>query len=386
MQAEILDLSKEDVIGSFEPVAIKLSRCQEKALRSLDKKLQHAGYYHIYLSFGDGNTRFQEISRVSSELNLELRVLLDLFLFGRDVPKEAATAILGDEILSSLEDLNLVSATNENISFGSYRLIKFRNLTYIFEFSANPQAYFGDDSIALAIYQAGNQGAKTLDLCCGPGVQMLISAQTSELSLGVEINKVAASLAAVNVAINEFSTRAEIYNGDLRTFAPSLRHNFDLITFNPPLLPIPSDLEYPFVGDGGTDGMEITRDIIKNYSPYLTDGGSIFFIGTTLTTDARAADLKRILTEIGNTVDLVPQVVITSHNTFENGNAFFETLISTTSSFRSQNAEAVRRSFLSHISQTGQNQFVTFSCAFKKRGVNGFSIDLSETYYGGWFV
>ena len=48
---------------------------------------------------------------------------------------------------------------------------------------------------------------------------------------------------------------------------------------NPPLLPIPEDVPYPFVGDGGPDGLNITSKVIRGAGDKLTDSGYLSAIG-----------------------------------------------------------------------------------------------------------
>lgn len=38
---------------------------------------------------------------------------------------------------------------------------------------------------------------------------------------------------------------------------------------NPPLLPIPDEIPYPFVGDGGQSGLDITLHILKGGDTHL---------------------------------------------------------------------------------------------------------------------
>ena len=54
---------------------------------------------------------------------------------------------------------------------------------------------------------------------------------------------------------------------------------FDFICANPPLLPIPFNLNYPFVGDGGTDGLSIFRQIMNYGIPHLSKNGKIVTLG-----------------------------------------------------------------------------------------------------------
>jgi hypothetical protein len=111
-----------------------------------------------------------------------------------------------------------------------------------------PTLYVGDDSLALA-----NQ------LVVGPG----------------------AALAGVNVALNGCEQIIEVRMGDL--YEPLDAHErFDLIAANPPLLPIPAELPYPFIGDGGPDGLRVTRRIVAGAPGHLTESGRLQTLGVTL--------------------------------------------------------------------------------------------------------
>ena len=81
------------------------------------------------------------------------------------------------------------------------------------------------------------------------------------------------------------SNRVKVMNIKLEDFAVQNNDLYDLITFNPPLLPVPEPLFYPFVGDGGEDGLDVTKRILKAYIPKLTKSGSIEFIGCGLGKD-----------------------------------------------------------------------------------------------------
>ncbi len=46
---------------------------------------------------------------------------------------------------------------------------------------------------------------------------------------------------------------------------------FSLVVVNPPLLPIPDEIPYPFVGDGGQSGLDITLHILKGGDTHLEE-------------------------------------------------------------------------------------------------------------------
>jgi hypothetical protein len=86
-------------------------------------------------------------------------------------------------------------------------------------------------------------------------------------------------VARLNVVLNGMERRVTVHNASAGDFAAADHGTWDLITFNPPLLPVPDVIRYPFVGDGGGDGLHLTRQIVEDYLPRLTPGGSMDFIG-----------------------------------------------------------------------------------------------------------
>jgi release factor glutamine methyltransferase len=95
----------------------------------------------------------------------------------------------------------------------------------------------------------------------------------------VEVNPVAAALCAVNAEVNGLADRITVSCADLYAGATG---RYDLVTANPPLLPIPAGLPYPFVGDGGPDGFSVTWRILKGLPDHLAGNGVAQIIGMTL--------------------------------------------------------------------------------------------------------
>ena len=95
--------------------------------------------------------------------------------------------------------------------------------------------YFGEDSFALAWRQRRLTRGRVLDLCCGPGFQLLEGTRHGACGVGVEINEFAAAIARLNVAINGLDGRTRIVRGDLYSPLPD-GGDFDLVVANPPTL------------------------------------------------------------------------------------------------------------------------------------------------------
>lgn len=107
----------------------------------------------------------------------------------------------------------------------------------------NPDAFcFGIDAVLLSHF-AGRQikpGQRHLDLCCGNGiVPILLTAKSEGASFyGVEIQGDAAEMAARSVALNNLEDKIRIFNGDIKDTGLFSPCSFNVVTVNPPYMPI----------------------------------------------------------------------------------------------------------------------------------------------------
>ena len=184
-----------------------------------------------------------------------------------------------DELLSTLEALGLVNRTGDRVA-PAYRLVFHLGL-WLFCEKVSPSAkfYYGNDSIELSRMLVGAKGS-VLDLCSGVGTQALVCARTAAHVTAVEIEPLAAKLFWVNAAMNELSDKVELINGDL--LGPVAGRSFDLISCNPPFMPVAPGVRYPRFADGGGDGLEIVRRLMAGLPEALTPGGRCEVIGAVL--------------------------------------------------------------------------------------------------------
>jgi len=128
---------------------------------------------------------------------------------------------------------------------------------------------------------AGVDLPSVLDLCTGSGcVGLTIAAEHPELTCAlVDISPAALAIAMDNSRSLGLASRVEILLGDL--FAPLGGRQFDLIVSNPPYIPTnelnsldPVVLREPLLAlDGGTDGLDFYRRILKEAPRFLTPRG-----------------------------------------------------------------------------------------------------------------
>jgi ribosomal protein L3 glutamine methyltransferase len=144
----------------------------------------------------------------------------------------------------------------------------------------------GDDFTLIDDVQAVTS---VLDLCTGSGCLAILAAHIFPNARidAVELSADALAVARENVAESGFAERISLFQGDL--FAPVKGKTYDLIITNPPYVDAQTMAELPpefraepaMALDGGEDGMDIVRRILKDAGRHLTKaGGMICEIGT----------------------------------------------------------------------------------------------------------
>ncbi|WP_339060706.1 tRNA1(Val) (adenine(37)-N6)-methyltransferase [Tepidibacillus marianensis] len=99
---------------------------------------------------------------------------------------------------------------------------------------------FSMDAVLLAHFSTIPQKGKIIDLCSGNGViPLLVSSKTRAPIYGVEIQERIIDMAKRSLALNHLNQRIEMIQGDLKDMPSRLgKGQFDLVTVNPPYLPI----------------------------------------------------------------------------------------------------------------------------------------------------
>jgi ribosomal protein L3 glutamine methyltransferase len=122
-----------------------------------------------------------------------------------------------------------------------------------------------------------------LDLCTGSGCLAILASRNfpnAEID-AVDISKDALDVAARNVADYGLEDRVKLHRGDL--FKPLGGKRYDLIISNPPYvdaqgmaaLPRECRAEPKLAFDGGADGLDIVRRVLKEAGQHLTSQGGL---------------------------------------------------------------------------------------------------------------
>jgi ribosomal protein L3 glutamine methyltransferase len=148
--------------------------------------------------------------------------------------------------------------------------------------------HFGGDGEAGSLIDDPSAVERVLDLCTGSGCLAILAARhfpNAEVD-AVDVSKGALEVAARNVGDYGLEHRVMLHRGDL--FAPLGDARYDLIISNPPYvdaegmasLPPECRAEPKLAFDGGADGLDVVRRILREAPRHLTpEGGLLCEIG-----------------------------------------------------------------------------------------------------------
>lgn len=141
---------------------------------------------------------------------------------------------------------------------------------------------------ALELLIGRKMDARILDLCCGSGCIGCAMAHQLPASrvVMVDISPEALRVARKNAAALGLGSRVTCTDADALKTPPMLVGSFDAVLCNPPYIPSPDlltldpsvrDYEPVWALDGGEDGLEFYRAILKNWKSVLRPGGRLLF-------------------------------------------------------------------------------------------------------------
>ena len=84
-------------------------------------------------------------------------------------------------------------------------------------------------------------------------------------------------MANLNAVLNGLQRRYLAQEGDL--FATVAARKFDLVTANPPFIPVPEGLPFPVYGAGGEDGRLVLGPLLRQLPRYLAPSGQAVIYG-----------------------------------------------------------------------------------------------------------
>lgn len=147
---------------------------------------------------------------------------------------------------------------------------------------------------------------RVLDLCCGSGcIACAVASRLQNVSIfAADVSSSALEICRKNISLNRLSSKILTIYADALSWPPHHTGGFDMILSNPPYIPSSEiagldasvrDYEPHGALDGGEDGLDFYRAIIKHWTVTLRPNGlMIFEVG-----ENQAEDVKQMLLEAG---------------------------------------------------------------------------------------
>ena len=143
-------------------------------------------------------------------------------------------------------------------------------------------------SEALKEFLKNQKCKKCLDMGTGTGVQGLVMKDYCEEVVCADINP--------DAVAHVSSLKEPLFKVVETDLFNNVEGVFDLIAFNPPYLPREEDEEDDKDLTGGTTGLSVVSRFVKESKDYLSKGGKLFFVVSSL---SDVASLNELLREEG---------------------------------------------------------------------------------------
>jgi ribosomal protein L3 glutamine methyltransferase len=161
---------------------------------------------------------------------------------------------------------------------------------YVDERVIIPRSYIGELMVKGLFDEAGlgfdlepENVSSVLDLCTGSGCLAILAANTFHNASidATDLSKDALDVARINLKDHDLEDRITLHQGNL--FIPLKDQKFDLIITNPPYVATEEVEAFPpeyaheprMAHEGGVDGFELVREIIRQAPMHLNKGGGL---------------------------------------------------------------------------------------------------------------
>ncbi len=356
-------------------------------MKNLTCYLNDIGYAELCSSFFPGTPRFTSWTAVKGLIaDTRLLTFYRLLLINEPVESNAFSAE-EQELLAPLLERNIVQRNRQVLQSHGFSLFIVLGNWLLFETpGTNPKIYYGDDSFGLLTRLRPVVEGSTLDLCSGPGVQSIYCAAKAAHVVSVEINPLSAAVAEINRNLNGLKNW-DILVGDLYNALPN-DEQFDHIVCNPPLLPFPDDLPYPFVGHGGNDGWAVTWRVLEGLPRYLKPGGHAQIIGTTLSDGVEPVVMARLV-EWAKTSHMDCQLTILSQHRMAPGCEYFEGLAFSSAAMNLCDLDEIKEKLMYFLAENHATALISTALQIQHGSGKVRTLDLFDSEHpqqGLWYV
>ncbi|MER5352297.1 methyltransferase domain-containing protein [Kitasatospora sp. NPDC002551] len=167
---------------------------------------------------------------------------------------------------SLAERLTALGLTDDTGGPGRWEVTAFRGLLAARDRAGRQGAgnvYIGEDSLRFVdtILRARPTG-RALDVGCGSGITTCALALTCTEVTGADLQQDCLDATALTAALNGLGDRVRTRQGDFfQSHSPG--DTLNCVVANLPYVPVPPSLRYSAAGDGGPDGLDLNRRLLR---------------------------------------------------------------------------------------------------------------------------
>lgn len=281
------------------------------------------GYYNYYIN------PWQKYDTIQANLKSyddEIVTLFQILLLGGKYSYEKITEILEKDFIDALLEVGFFINDN-GVIYSEYSIVSYMGFYFVVSIlpdypsarSKNQEVYIGMDTYRLTSILPKKRITSHLDLCTGSGIQAIVESPFLKKTVALDVNANVIPVLRFNLVLNDVEDKITVVESDLYK---KLNENemFDLITANPPFIPIPEGLPFSIAGDGGSDGLAVIDKIIEGFDKYLQIGGNAIISGEGLGNENIPLlyyHIKKLLPK-GYECKLILQSRISKNNYIEN--------------------------------------------------------------------
>lgn len=350
---------------------------------SFARVLEETGYFHNYLTFGDGNLRSWDWDRAGRMLNGKARLAWDALLCGKAVSRAQLEKVLSKKVVRGLLDRRLCSASGSKLSFGENSLVTSQGFYFFVNRVSLAQGYYGDDARILMGLRPALAKGRVLCLNSGTGSEALGLAAGLGVELDVEADPSMQPYIATNLELNGLAGRSRVLDlSDSRSAS-----SYDVIMARVPGLLEFGGIKFPALAGAGDKGRGSWNALLERARRDLSEDGRVVFIGLFYGTKESSLTARQ-LKEMFSAHKLSASINISSKLALELGVPIFNQMIAT--------AELSSKKPRMELLETLQKEIETlgYSHAYLLKGmawrarkeVPGTILDLSDHYYGTWLT
>ncbi|MEM1549292.1 MAG: methyltransferase [Candidatus Methanomethylicia archaeon] len=182
---------------------------------------------------------------------------------------------------------------------------------YGFKIVVFPRVYYpSDDSYMIAdfLYSLNNEYEYGLDIGCGCGILTLMLTRICKHVIAIDVSSLATKNTFYNVKLNGLQQKVSVIRGDLIT-SIKFKPIFDIITFNPPYLPMNDFDKYVYEEElrmwcGGFNGRLLVDRFLDTFKNILKPSGEVLLLQSSLSDHKKTIDK---LTNMGFKISIISE-------------------------------------------------------------------------------